>query len=214
MDTWQEWRKKQRFELLARREAVTEDERFHWSMAITTSLERGFPILWKNTVGFYWPNRGEYDPRPAMNIIQERGATLALPEVEDKNKLLRFRRWWQEAPMKIDAYNIPIPDNTELVMLGAIIVPMLGFDEQGYRLGYGGGYYDRTLAAIDPRPLAIGVAFEILRIDNIHHRPHDITVDFIVTEAGIHRITTRGMVIISTEKCASENILNQHGAPF
>ena len=208
MDTWQEWRKKQRLELLARREAVTKDDRLHWSMAITTSLERGFPILWKNTVGFYWPYRGEYDPRPLMNIIQERGATLALPEVENKNKLLRFRRWWKEAPMKTGAHNIPIPDNTELVMLNAIIVPMLGFDAQGYRLGYGGGYYDRTLAAINPRPLVIGVAFEILRLDNIHHRPHDIAVDFIVTEAGIYRTTTKGMVIISTEKCASENILN------
>ena len=117
MDTWQEWRKKQRLELLARREAVTEDDRFHWSMAITTSLERGFPILWKNTVGFYWPHRGEYDPRPAMNIIQERGATLALPEVEDKTKLLRFRRWWQEAPMKIDAYNIPIFYFCKMILL-------------------------------------------------------------------------------------------------
>ena len=205
MDTWQEWRKKKRIELLARREAVTEDDRFHWSMVITTSLERGFPMLWKNTVGFYWPYRGEFDPRPAMNIIQDRGARLALPEVENKNKLLRFRRWWKEAPMKSGAYNIPIPDNTELVMTNAILVPMLGFDEQGYRLGYGGGYYDRTLTAINPRPLVIGVAFEILRLENFHHRPHDIAVDFIVTEAGIYRVSTKEIEIISTKKCASEN---------
>lgn len=205
MDTWQEWRKKKRIELLARREAVTEDDRFHWSTAITTSLERGFPMLWKNTVGFYWPYRGEYDPRPAMNIIQDRGARLALPEVENKNKLLRFRRWWKGAPMKSGAYNIPIPDNTELVMTNAILVPMLGFDEQGFRLGYGGGYYDRTLTAINSRPLVIGVAFEILRLENFHHRPHDIAVDFIVTEAGIYRVTTKGIVIISTKRCASEN---------
>ncbi len=205
MDTWQEWRKKKRIELLARREAVTEDDRFHWSMVITTSLEHGFPMLWKNTVGFYWPYRGEFDPRPAMNIIQDRGARLALPEVENKNKLLRFRRWWKEAPMKTGAYNIPIPDNTELVTVNAILVPMLGFDVQGYRLGYGGGYYDRTLTTISPRPLVIGVAFEILRLENFHHRPHDIAVDFIVTEAGIYRVTTKEIEIISTKKCASEN---------
>lgn len=205
MDTWQEWRKKKRIELLARREAVTEDDRFHWSMVITTSLERGFPMLWKNTVGFYWPYRGEFDPRPAMNIIQDRGARLALPEVENKNKLLRFRRWWKETPMKTGAYNITIPDNTELVMVNAILVPMLGFDVQGYRLGYGGGYYDRTITAISPRPLVIGVAFEILRLENFHHRPHDIAVDFIVTEAGIYRVTTKEIEIISTKKCASEN---------
>jgi 5,10-methenyltetrahydrofolate synthetase len=174
-------------------------------MVITTSLEHGFPMLWKNTVGFYWPYRGEFDPRPAMNIIQDRGARLALPEVENKNKLLRFRRWWKEAPMKTGAYNIPIPDNTELVMVNAILVPMLGFDVQGYRLGYGGGYYDRTLTTISPRPLVIGVAFEILRLENFHHRPHDIAVDFIVTEAGIYRVTTKEIEIISTKKCASEN---------
>ncbi len=205
MDTWQEWRKKKRIELLACREAVTNDDRRHWSMVITSSLVQGFPILWKSTVGFYWPYRGEYDPRPAMSVIHERGATLALPEVDNKNKLLCFRRWWKEAPMKTGAYNIPIADNTELVMVNAIIVPMLGFDKRGYRLGYGGGYYDRTIAEINPRPLIIGVAFEILRLDNIHPRPHDIAVDFIVTEAGIHLVSTQGIATISTKKCASKN---------
>ena len=204
MDRWQKWREKQRRKLLACREAVAENDRLCWSMAITTFLERGFPILSKNTVGFYWPHRGEYDPRPAMEIILERGATIALPEVE--NKLLRFRKWWKEAPMETGAYNIPVPDNTELVVVNVIIVPMLGFDEQGYRLGYGGGYYDRTLSSINPRPLVIGAAFEILRLEDIHHRPHDIPADFIVTEAGIYQVTTNGIMAISVEKCASKNV--------
>ncbi len=205
METWQEWRKKKRLELLACREAITNNDRIQWSMKITSSLEHGFPILWKSTVGFYWPYRGEYDPHPAMSVLQRRGAVLALPEVESERKLLYFRRWWKEAPMKIGAYNIPVTDNTELVMVNAIIVPILGFDTQGYRLGYGGGYYDRTITGINPSPLVIGVAFEILRLDNIYPRPHDVAMDFIVTEAGIYQASKQGISIISTNKCALEN---------
>lgn len=205
METWKEWRKKKRLELLACREAVTNNDRIQWSMKITSSLEHGFPILWKSTVGFYWPYRGEYDPHPAMSTLQRRGAVLALPEVENERKLLCFRRWWKEAPMKIGAYNIPVTDNTELVMVNAIIVPMLGFDTQGYRLGYGGGYYDRTITGINSIPLVIGVAFEILRLDNIYPRPHDVAMDFIVTEAGIYQVSKQGISTIATNKCALEN---------
>ncbi|MEK7768225.1 MAG: 5-formyltetrahydrofolate cyclo-ligase, partial [Pseudomonadota bacterium] len=74
-------------------------------------------------------------------------------------------------------------------------------------LRYGGGYFDRTLAAIDPRPLTIGVAFEILRLDSVHPQPHDIAMDFIVTEAGIYRVTAGGSVAISREECAAEHAL-------
>ena len=205
METWKEWRKKKRLELLASREAVTDSDRTLWSKRITNLLDHGFPILWKSTVGFYWPYRGEYDPRPAMNALLKRGSVLALPEVENERRLLCFRRWWEEAPMKIGDYNIPVADNTELVMVDAIIVPMLGFDIQGYRLGYGGGYYDRTIISLNPSPLVIGVTFDFLRVDNIYPRPHDIAMDFIVTEAGIYQVSKKGLSIISTNKCASEN---------
>lgn len=205
METWQEWRKKKRLELLAYREAIANNDRIQWSMKITSSLEYGFPILSKSTVGFYWPYRGEYDPHPVMSTLQRRGAVLALPEVESEKKLLYFRRWWKEAPMKIGAYNIPVTDDTELVIVNAIIVPMLGFDMQGYRLGYGGGYYDRTITRINPNPLVIGVAFEILRLDNIYPRLHDVAMDFIVTEAGIYQVSKQGISTISINKCVSEN---------
>ena len=152
METWQEWRKKKRIELLARREAVASSDRIQWSIEITNSLDHGFPILWKSTVGSYWPYRGEYDPRPAMNCITRNVVRfLRCLQVESERKLLCFRRWWKEAPMKMGAYNIPVTDNTEPVMVNAVIVPMLGFDMQGYRLGYGGGYYDRTIIGIESK---------------------------------------------------------------
>ena len=205
MEIWQEWRKNKRLELLACREAIANNDRTKWSIKITDSLEHGFPILCKSTVGFYWSYRGEYDPGPAMNTLQKRGAVLALPEIENERNLLCFRRWWKDAPMKIGAYNIPVTDNTELVMADVIIVPMLGFDTQGYRLGYGGGYYDRTITEINPSPLVIGVTFEILRLDTIYPRSHDVAMNFIVTEAGIYKVSKQGISTISTNKCALEN---------
>ncbi|SCY58310.1 5,10-methenyltetrahydrofolate synthetase [Nitrosospira sp. Nl5] len=207
MHNWREWRKHQRAALTMRRELISEDEHRCWSMAITRSLEQGFPVLQKSLVGFYWPHRGEYNPRPAMDYIGERGATLALPEIENKHEALRFRKWWREAPMKIGVYDIPVPDNTDPVRVEAVIIPMIGFDQLGFRLGYGGGYFDRTLAAIEPKPLAIGVAFEILRLDSVHPQPHDIPMDFIVTEAGIYRVALTGLELIAIEECARENAL-------
>ena len=89
--------------------------------------------------------------------------------------------------MKIGAYDIPVPNETKIVKLDAVIVPMVGFDQQGYRLGYGSGYYDRTLATYPRQPLTIGVAFEMQRLENIYPQPHDIAMQFIVTEAGIFK---------------------------
>lgn len=205
MEIWQKWRKKKRLELLACREAVTSNDRIQWSIKISSLLEHGFPILCKSTVGFYCSHRGEYDPQPAMSALRRRGAVLALPEMESEGKPLCYRRWWEEAPMKIGAYNIPVTDNTERVMVSAIIVPMLGFDKEGYRLGYGGGYYDRTISGINPSPLVIGVAFEILRLEDIYPRPHDVAMDFIVTEAGIYQVSKQCISTISINKCALEN---------
>jgi 5,10-methenyltetrahydrofolate synthetase len=82
---------------------------------------------------------------------------------------------------------------TQAVTPGALLIPPIGFDAQGYRLGYGGGYFDRTLASLDPQPLKIGVAFELSRIETIRPQPHDIPMDFIVTEAGIHRVGPGGL---------------------
>ncbi|HEY6044755.1 MAG TPA: 5-formyltetrahydrofolate cyclo-ligase [Nitrosospira sp.] len=208
MVNWQEWRKQRRTELMVLRASITEGDYKRWSSAITESLKQGFPMLRSSIVGFCWPHRGEYDPRPFMEFIHERGATLALPEVVNRHEAMCFRKWWDEAPMKTGMYNIPVPDNTDLVRVGALVIPMIGFDKLGFRLGYGGGYFDRTLVAMNPRPLAIGVAFEILRLENVHPQPHDIAMDFIVTEAGIYYVTSSGLERISTEVCA-ELVKNQ-----
>ena len=194
------WRKERRAELIARREAVPVAERRQWNAAITATLETAFPLLAGAVIGFCWPYRGEFDARFVLRRFRERGAQTALPVVIGKGPL-QFRRWWPGAPLKPGVYGIPVPDATEVLVPDAAIVPMNGFDGHGYRLGYGGGYFDRTLAASDPRPLTIGVAYELARLPTIYPRPHDIAMDFVVTEAGIYVDSAAGLARISAEAC-------------
>ena len=216
MKDWNEikaWRKTQRGALIARREAAAPDMRRQWNERITALLEAGFPDLARRIVAFCWPYKGEFDTRFALRHWRERGATAALPEVVEKGAPLRFRKWWPGAPTRPGVYGIPIPDGTEVIVPEVAIVPMNGFDEEGYRLGYGGAFFDRTLAALDPRPLAIGVSFEIARLATIYPQPHDIPMDFVVTEAGSHRGGGRSLVQLDPTACAAESrmMLETHG---
>jgi 5-formyltetrahydrofolate cyclo-ligase len=86
--------------------------------------------------------------------------------------------------MEAGVYDIPVPKERPIVLTDLVLAPLGGFDGQRYLLGYGGGYFDRTLAALQPRPAAIGVGFELGRLDTVHPQPHDIAMTAIVTEAG------------------------------
>ncbi len=216
--TWpqiREWRKRVRVELIARRAAVSTDERREWNRQITALLEAAFPLLGGMALGFCWPYKGEFDARFAIRHFRARGARAALPAVAAKYGPLQFRKWWPGAPLVPGVYGIPVPDGTELVVPDAAIVPMAGFDEQGYRLGYGGGYFDRTLAAAAPRPLAIGVGFEMARLPTIYPQPHDIAMDFIVTEAGIHAVSGARLTCIAADECGvrAQQLCNERGLP-
>jgi 5,10-methenyltetrahydrofolate synthetase len=190
MKDWNEiktWRKERRAELIARREAFGADERHAWNERVSASLEQFVPVTPGTVVGFCWPFKGEIDARFAVRHWREQGAIAALPAVVEKTGPLQFSEWWPGAPMKPGVYDIPIPDGTRVLAPDVAIVPMNGFDGEGYRLGYGGGYFDRTLAALERRVLAIGVTYDALRLPSIHPQVHDIPMDFIVTEAGIYR---------------------------
>jgi 5,10-methenyltetrahydrofolate synthetase len=190
MKNWNEikaWRKGQRANLIAARGAFVPAQRKPWNERITALLESGFGVPPGAVVGFCWPYKNEFDARFAVRHWRERGAVAALPEVVEKARPLRFRKWWPGAPMAPGAYDILVPTGTEVLVPDVAIVPMNGFDDEGYRLGYGGGYFDRTLAALERRVLAIGVGFEALRLPTIYPQPHDIPMDFVVTEAGIRR---------------------------
>jgi 5-formyltetrahydrofolate cyclo-ligase len=148
-------------------------------------VEQQFPELASALVGFYWPIRGEIGLHGLIRRLLERGAGAALPVVVEKGRPLEFRAWRPGAPLERGVWNIPIPATREVVHPSALLVPLVGFDEQCYRLGYGGGYYDRTLGAMSPKPLAIGIGYELGRLATIHPRRHDVPMDAIVTEAGV-----------------------------
>lgn len=109
-----------------------------------------------------------------------------MPVVVTPHAPLEFRVWWPGVPMRAGAFGIPFPVDTEVVSLNAALIPVNGFDAEGYRLGNGGGYFDRTLADYPVKPVSIGLGYELARLDTIHPQPHDVPLDFVVTEAGIH----------------------------
>jgi 5-formyltetrahydrofolate cyclo-ligase len=175
------WRKAKRTVLIERRLAMPAAERAARSEAITAALLQALPARPGALIGFYWPFKGEYDPRALVRLLHAQGMRLALPVVVQKARPVIFREWWPGIPMANGIWSIPVPAAGDPVAPDVLLVPVVGFDRQNYRLGYGGGYYDRTLAAAS-RPRTIGVGFELARIATIHPQPHDIPMDQVVTE--------------------------------
>lgn len=178
------WRRAERARLIACRAAVPQAERQERDRRITTHLRAAVPDFAGRHIGFYWPFKGEYDVRPLIRALHREGARLALPVVVRRAAPMEFRPWRPGIRVAPGIWNIPVPAEGDPVLPDTLLVPLVGFDARGYRLGHGGGYYDRTLAAMPRRPRAIGIGFETLRLATIHPQPHDIPMDLIVTEAG------------------------------
>lgn len=141
-----------------------------------------------HTIGFYWPLAGEFDARPiiAAWLAQDGRRQAALPVVFMKGHALQFHAWTPDTPMRIGHHRIPEPSQEQPVLPDLLLVPCVGFDDDGYRLGYGGGYYDRTLAGWSgaAKPVTIGIAYEACRAA-LPHELHDMPLDAVVTDAGL-----------------------------
>jgi 5-formyltetrahydrofolate cyclo-ligase len=177
------WRKAERERLIAARLAVPADRRAQWAERIAANLDAVLPDIAGRTVSTYWPFRGEPDLRPWMAAVIARGGRTALPIVVAKATPLIFMTWKQGEALEKGVWNIPIPAGGETVTPDIVISPVVGIDPQRFRLGYGGGFFDRTLAALPRKPLVIGVGYELQRIASIRPQPHDIAMDLVVTEA-------------------------------
>jgi len=177
------WRKAERERLIAARLALPAAYRAAETLAMTRQLE---PLLASRPgaiVGAYWPIRAEPDLRAWLHALHGRGVRIALPAALTLGRPLVFREWRPGAPLERGLWNIPWPADGAVVVPGVVIAPLVGFDRDCYRLGYGGGFFDRTLAALEPRPLAIGVGYAAAALPTIYPQPHDIPMDAIVTGA-------------------------------
>jgi 5,10-methenyltetrahydrofolate synthetase len=144
-------------------------------------------------IGAYWPIKGEFDPLPALHRWKEDGELLdepalrriGLPVVDKVNQTLKFHAWFPGCPMEEDKFGIPKPKDTEIVVPTLLFVPCVGYGVGGYRLGYGGGFYDRTLAQLRPKPFTVGLGFAAGFLPDLDPEAHDVALDAILNELGV-----------------------------
>jgi 5,10-methenyltetrahydrofolate synthetase len=175
------WRKAERERLIAARLALSVEERAAHAGRLAGELDAVIARVAPRSVSLYWPFRGEPDLRSWMQSAHEKGLRIALPVVVAKGQPLVFRAWWPEAALARGVWNIPYPVEGEIIVPDVVLAPLVGFDAAGFRLGYGGGFFDRTLAALTPPPIAIGVGHPIAALPTIYPQPHDIAMDWILT---------------------------------
>lgn len=178
------FRKTLRLRALAAREALPATTRAQLTAALMSHLQPLLERLAPRCLGFCWPHRAEPDLRALVVswLAADPARTAALPVVLDRGKPMVFRRWRPEVVLSEDRYGIPVPPAGEEVVPDVVLVPLNAFDPAGFRIGYGGGYFDRTLAVMDS--VAVGVGFELGRVDSVWPQTHDKPMQWTVTEAG------------------------------
>ena len=181
------WRKEARRKLIAARVAMSVSVREDLSRRL---IEQLAPVLEgrPQPISFYWPIKAEPDLKPLMRDLDAAGVQVCLPVAPQVGEPLTFRPWTKGAPMIRGRWEIPIPADPAEVEPKTLIAPIVGYDPSGYRLGYGGGFFDRTLAkfrANSGNAAAIGIGWSLFGLPTIHPQPHDIRMEMIVTEAGI-----------------------------
>ena len=144
----------------------------------------------ERTIGAYWPIKGEFDPLPALYRWSEGGVDgsprrIGLPVADRVTRSLRFHVWYPGCETELDAYDIPKPKGTDEFLPQMLVVPCLGFGPGGARLGYGGGFFDRTLAALSPRPYTVGIGYGHGYVPWLESEPHDMPLDAMLTEDGV-----------------------------
>lgn len=140
-----------------------------------------------HAIGAYWPIKGEFDTLPALFRWSEADAKrrIGLPVVDKQTKRLSFQVWYPGCEMEDDAYGIPKPKGTPVFEPTLLLVPCVGYGPGGVRLGYGGGFYDRTLARLRPRPYTVGLAYSQGFLPWLQAEPHDVPLNTVLTDEGL-----------------------------
>ena len=176
------WRHDVRKTLRHKRLEQSASDRRAADAAIRRTLSDLHELHAAGAIGFYWPFEGEVDLRPLVSDLIQGGTAAALPVIVEKNQPLEFWQWTPGMVLEPGVWDTRVPSDGQPLAVDVLLVPLLGFDPTGYRLGNGGGYFDRTLAIMAPRPLAISVGYETCALETIFPQPHDIPMDVVVTE--------------------------------
>lgn len=176
------WRR----EMLARREKMPAPERAAADALLDERLRAALAGI-DGVLCFTWPIKGEFDARALITdwLAARGGRTAVLPVVMKRHTPLQFRAWTPATRMRAAGFGTSVPDEGEWLVPTTLLIPLVGWDDAGYRLGYGGGYYDRTLATLNPQPRKIGVAYEACHLASIEPQDHDIRMDLLITETGV-----------------------------
>lgn len=168
---------------------LSETERAEKSLSVSCRLVDNIPIISGQKISAYWPIGEEVDCKPLIFKLQAHGATIVLPTIVGANRPLVMREFLGEDHLISAQFgtlepNVDAPEITPSI----ILLPLLAFDKIGARLGYGGGFYDRTIASMQNKPILIGLAFDVQEVDFVPTSTHDMTLDMIVTETGVHKV--------------------------
>lgn len=181
------WRKSERQRLIAERLAVRAEDRAVAGEFIAALVFAEIGNVEGRVVSAYWPFRGEPDLRPLMQEIVRHGGHAALPVAVGKGLPLEFHSWQPGQALSRGVWGIPVPAERRSCLPDVVIAPVVGYDPECYRLGYGGGFFDRTLAEMEARPRVIGVGYSAARLSTIYPQKHDLPMDMVVTESGLVR---------------------------
>lgn len=170
----------------AARAALDADFRADAADAVARHFFQHFALTQRDIIAGYWRIRDELDCRPILVRLMDSGQPVVLPVVVGDDVPLELRLWEAEAPLYEAGFGTLAPsDLAPRAVPDIVLMPLLGFDATGTRLGYGGGYYDRTLAALSQKPRLIGLAFAAQELPAIPREAHDLPLDAVVTEAGV-----------------------------
>ena len=174
-----------RKKLIAARQALP--DRLEREVALQSVLRVWLVGRKETAIGAYWPIKGEFDPLPALyrwsEIDDQR--RIGLPVVDREAGSLKFHVWYPGCPTELDAYDIPKPKGTEVFKPQLLLVPCVGYGPAGVRLGYGGGFYDRTVAALTPRPKMVGLCYSNGFLPLLRAKPGDLPLDALITDDGV-----------------------------